>query len=302
MRAAIAAARRGCRPPGIRRRRSSSGEMPRRSPPACGADVVLNGITGSIGLRPTLAALARRVGAGPGQQGVAHRRWAAGQGRGRGPARSCRSTPSTAPSRRACAAAGRDEVRRLVVTASGGPFRGRSRAELADVTPRAGARAPELLDGAGHHDELGDAGQQGPRGHRGPPALRHPLRPDRRRRAPPAADPLDGRVPRRLDDRPARPAAHARADRPRAVLARAARGRRRAVRLDLRADLGVPPARRRRLPGGAARAAGRRGRRHLPGRLQRGERGVRRRLPRRRDPLHRHRRHRGTRRRGAHWE
>ena len=40
----------------------------------CGADVVLNGVTGSIGLRPTLAALAAGLGAGAGQQGVAHHR------------------------------------------------------------------------------------------------------------------------------------------------------------------------------------------------------------------------------------
>ena len=47
-----------------------------------------------------------------------------------------------------------------------------------------------------------------------------------------------------------------------------------------------------------ARQVGR-GRRNLPGRLQRGQRGVRRRLPRRAHPLHRHRRHRGAGRRGA---
>ena len=35
----------------------------------------------------------------------------------------------------ACAAAPRDEVRRLVLTATGGPFRGRTRDALADVTP-----------------------------------------------------------------------------------------------------------------------------------------------------------------------
>ena len=40
------------------------------------------------------------------------------------------------------------EVRRLVVTASGGPFRGRSRAELRGRHPGAGARPPELRHGA----------------------------------------------------------------------------------------------------------------------------------------------------------
>ena len=44
-------------------------------------------------------------------------------------------------------------------------------------------------------------------------------------------------------------------------------------------------------PAVRAGPAGRRGRRHLPGGLQRRQRGVRRRVPRRHDPLHRHRRH-----------
>ena len=39
---------------------------------------------------------------------------------------------------------------------------------------RAGARAPDLGHGPGRHHQLRDAGQQGPRGHRGAPALRHP--------------------------------------------------------------------------------------------------------------------------------
>ena len=64
------------------------------------ADVVLNGITGSIGLRPTLATLER----------------------GTTLAQALRAGTD-------------DEVRRLVLTASGGPFRGRRREDLADVTP-----------------------------------------------------------------------------------------------------------------------------------------------------------------------
>ena len=54
------------------------------------------------------------------------RRRPAGQARWRGRARSSRSTPSTPRWRSACAAARRAEVRRLVLTASGGPFRGRT--------------------------------------------------------------------------------------------------------------------------------------------------------------------------------
>lgn len=47
-----------------------------------------------------------------------------------------------------CLRGGRaDEVRRLVVTASGGPFRGRSRAELADVTPAQALAHPNFSMG-----------------------------------------------------------------------------------------------------------------------------------------------------------
>jgi len=98
------------------------------------ADVVLNGITGSIGLGPTLAALetgrtlalankeslivggdlVRRI-ATPGQIVPVDSEHSA-------IAQALRSGTAT-------------EVRRLVLTASGGPFRGRDRASLAGVTP-----------------------------------------------------------------------------------------------------------------------------------------------------------------------
>ncbi|WP_217183559.1 1-deoxy-D-xylulose-5-phosphate reductoisomerase [Streptomyces sp. AC495_CC817] len=99
------------------------------------ADVVLNAITGSIGLGSTLAALKAgrtlalankeslivggdlvRTAAAPGQIVPVDSEHSA-------LAQALRSGT-------------RDEVRRLVVTASGGPFRGRSRAELTDVTPQ----------------------------------------------------------------------------------------------------------------------------------------------------------------------
>ncbi|GAA4209246.1 1-deoxy-D-xylulose-5-phosphate reductoisomerase [Microbispora amethystogenes] len=109
-------------------------------------DVVLNGITGALGLTSTLAALeAGRVLAlankeslivggplvkrlaGPGRlipvdsehSALAQCLWAAGPG-GAAPA----------------------AVRRLVVTASGGPFRGKRRAELTDVTPEMALNHP----------------------------------------------------------------------------------------------------------------------------------------------------------------
>jgi 1-deoxy-D-xylulose-5-phosphate reductoisomerase len=102
---------------------------------ARGADVVLNGITGSVGLGPTLAALGSGsvlalankeslVAGGPLVR-------AAVQGPGQVvPVDSEHSAIAQ------CLRGGRrSEVRRLVLTASGGPFRGRTRAELADVTP-----------------------------------------------------------------------------------------------------------------------------------------------------------------------
>ncbi|MEH3033258.1 MAG: 1-deoxy-D-xylulose-5-phosphate reductoisomerase [Aeromicrobium erythreum] len=97
-------------------------------------DVVLNGMTGAVGLRPTLAALATgttlalankeslivggplvKDAAAPGQiVPVDSEHSALAQAmRGEDPA----------------------SIARLVVTASGGPFRGRTRAELVDVTP-----------------------------------------------------------------------------------------------------------------------------------------------------------------------
>ena len=95
--------------------------------PACGADVVLNGITGSIGLAPTLAALdAGSTLALANKESLIVGGPLVTRGRGTGPDRA-RSTPSTRRSPSACARAPRGEVERLVLTASGGPFRGRSR-------------------------------------------------------------------------------------------------------------------------------------------------------------------------------
>ena len=109
-------------------------------------DVVLNGITGSVGLRPTLAALAsgatlalankeslvvggavvRAAMRRPGQVvPVDSEHSALAQALRSG----CHEKGLTSP-----VLTGRSEVRRLVLTASGGPFRGRSRASLAGVT------------------------------------------------------------------------------------------------------------------------------------------------------------------------
>jgi 1-deoxy-D-xylulose-5-phosphate reductoisomerase len=98
------------------------------------ADVVVNGITGAAGLGPTLAALA--TGA---SLALANKESLIIGGR--------LVTSAAAPGQivpvdsehsaiaQALASGTHAEVRRLVLTASGGPFRGRGRAELAHVTP-----------------------------------------------------------------------------------------------------------------------------------------------------------------------
>lgn len=111
-----------------------------------GADVVLNGITGSIGLRPTLAALA----AGSTLALANKESLIVG-----GPLVKAAAAPDQivpVDSEHSAIAqslrGGRsEEVRRLVVTASGGPFRGRTRAELADVTPEQALAHPNFSMG-----------------------------------------------------------------------------------------------------------------------------------------------------------
>jgi 1-deoxy-D-xylulose-5-phosphate reductoisomerase len=110
------------------------------------ADVVVNGITGAIGLEPTLAAL--RAGTtlalankesliigGPLVKALA------------APGQIVPVDSEHSAIAQALRGGRADEVRRLVVTASGGPFRGRSRAELADVTPEQALAHPNFAMG-----------------------------------------------------------------------------------------------------------------------------------------------------------
>ena len=101
---------------------------------ALGCDVVLNAVTGAVGLRPTLAALeagnvlalANKESLVMGGEVVTR---LAGQGQ-------LVPVDSEHSALAQCLRSGRaEEVRKLVLTASGGPFRGRSRDELAHVTP-----------------------------------------------------------------------------------------------------------------------------------------------------------------------
>ncbi|PYC81754.1 1-deoxy-D-xylulose-5-phosphate reductoisomerase [Streptomyces tateyamensis] len=130
LRAALAARAEGRRLPTVLAGPDAAAELA-----ALPCHSVLNGITGSIGLAPTLAAL--RAGrvlvlankeslivGGPLVRAVA------------APGQIVPVDSEHAALFQALTAGTPREVRRLVVTASGGPFRGRSREQLAGVTPK----------------------------------------------------------------------------------------------------------------------------------------------------------------------
>lgn len=110
------------------------------------ADVVLNGITGAVGLRPTLAALEAGntlalankeslIIGGPLVKRVSR------------PGQIVPVDSEHSAIAQSLRAGRSDEVRRLVITASGGPFRGRSRDRLADVTPAEALKHPNFAMG-----------------------------------------------------------------------------------------------------------------------------------------------------------
>ncbi|MFT4009155.1 MAG: 1-deoxy-D-xylulose-5-phosphate reductoisomerase [Nocardioidaceae bacterium] len=113
---------------------SGLGEEASTHAAALGCDVVLNGITGAVGLRPTVAALeAGNVLALANKESLIIG----------GPVVTGKAAPgqivpvdSEHSALAQCLRGGSaDEVRRLVLTASGGPFRGWSAEQLAEVTP-----------------------------------------------------------------------------------------------------------------------------------------------------------------------
>ena len=250
--------------------------------------MVLNGITGAVGLRPTLAAL------DAGNTLALANKESLIMG---GPLVLDRAKPgqivpvdSEHSALAQCLRGGTpDEVRRLVLTASGGPFRGRTREELADVTPEQALAHPTWDMGPVitiNSATLVNKGLEVIEAHllfgipfdrievvvhptsvvhsmvefvdgstlvqASPPTMLIPIA-------------LGLAWPDRVPD--AAPAG----------------------RLDPAGDLGVLPARRRGVPGGRAGARGGGARRHGPGGLQRGQRGVRRGLPQRAARLHRDR-------------
>jgi 1-deoxy-D-xylulose-5-phosphate reductoisomerase len=113
---------------------------------ASGADVVLNGITGSIGLRPTLAALKSGSTLALANKeslivGGSLVKDAAGPGQ-------IVPVDSEHSAIAQCLRGGSaEEVRKLVITASGGPFRGRHRADLESVRPEDALAHPNFSMG-----------------------------------------------------------------------------------------------------------------------------------------------------------
>ncbi len=97
-------------------------------------DVVLNGITGAAGLRPTLAALAagHSLALANKESLVIGGRLVTEAAR---PGQIVAVDSEHSAISQALGAGRRSDVKRLILTASGGPFRGRSRAELRQVTP-----------------------------------------------------------------------------------------------------------------------------------------------------------------------
>ena len=258
----------------------------------CGADVVLNGITGAIGLRPTLAALAEGS-----TLALANKEsLIVGGPLVKAAARPDQIVPvdsehsAIAQSLRGGRA---QEVRRLVVTASGGPFRGRSRESLRDVTPADALAHPNFSMGrviTTNSATLVNKGLEVIEAHLlfdipfdridvvvHPQQLIHSM-----------VEFVDGST-------------IAQAGPPRMLvpIALGLSWPERLADVDVPIDwttgpvVGLRAAGRRGIPGRAARPPGGGGRRHLPRGLQRSQRGRGRRVPRRAPGLRRDRRHGG---------
>ncbi|MEA9985167.1 MULTISPECIES: 1-deoxy-D-xylulose-5-phosphate reductoisomerase [Subtercola] len=105
------------------------------------ADVVLNGITGSVGLGPTLAALetGRTLALANKESLIVGGELVKGIA---APGQLVPVDSEHSAIAQALRSGTADEVERLVLTASGGPFRGRSRASLMNVTPREALNHP----------------------------------------------------------------------------------------------------------------------------------------------------------------
>ena len=224
---------------------------PARTPPPgsrkSSADVVLNGITGSIGLAPTLAAL--ESGA---TLALANKEsLIVGGALVKAAAREGQIVPvdsehsAIAQCLRSGSAA---EVDRLILTASGGPFRGKTRDELHDVSPQDALAHPTWDMGlmvTTNSASLVNKGLEVIEAHL---LFDIPLDEDRRRGPPAVRGALHGPVRRRLHDCPGLAAGHAPAHRPRPRLAGPRPRLRQRLRLEPGHQLDVRAAGRRGVP------------------------------------------------------
>ena len=149
-------------------------------------DVVLNAVVGFAGLPATLWALERGVDlALANKESLVAAGDARARGAGSGEEGGCCPVDSEHSAAFQCLE-GRapEQVDSLVLTASGGPFRGRTRDELDDVTPEDALAHPTWSMGPKITIDSRDAREQGPRADRGALPLRPAVRPDRGRRPP----------------------------------------------------------------------------------------------------------------------
>ena len=173
------------------------------------------------------------------------------------------------------------QVDSLVLTASGGPFRGRTRDELDDVTPEEALAHPTWSMGPKITIDSATLANKGLELIEAHFLFGLAVRADRGRRPPDVDRPRARALPRRRGARASRLPGHARADLVRAHLPGPRRDAGSAARPRLGPDARVPRARPRDVPDARARPRGGRAGRHRPVRLQRRQRGRRRRVPRR---------------------
>ena len=124
----------------------------------------------------------------------------------------------------------RSGVRRILLTASGGPFRTRPLAELADVTPDEACAHPNWVMGRKISVDSATMMNKGLEVIEAHWLFGVPPRADRGRRASAKRHPFAGRVRRRIGARPTRPSRHAHADRAGARVSRPHRRRGRRAR------------------------------------------------------------------------
>jgi hypothetical protein len=238
--------RRGWSSGEVRLPRIVSGPDAAREAATVPCDVVLNGITGAAGLAATLATLATgRILALANKESLViggplvTRAAAPGQ---------LVAVDSEHSALAQCLRGGAgNEVDRLVLTASGGPFRGRSREQMQEVTPVEALAHPTWAMGRVITTNSATWSTRASSCWRPTCSTASPWTASTW--CAPAVDrPLDGPVRRRLDPGPVLAARHAAAHCPRAELAGAAAGRRAGLRLVDRRQLDLRAAGQRRFP------------------------------------------------------